>query len=325
VHEYVVESSCAQWGVLGMARDKTKPLSIPLFPQDFIGSGDVMAMSYEQVGCYIFLLCIAWQASPPCTIPADEKLQANLLKLPLLKWRKIAPGVLVPWVDVGEGRLGQERLRREYDYLTNKLEAASNAGAAGGLASAAKRKLNKGSTTVERPLNDRTDSASSGIQPPNPYPSPSQLKQTTTTTAREESLSGIELTEDESAAADKIFAAATDAMRPKGNAANGWVLPLHEANRLSGIIDATMKAGTAFISEREWHPWELADEYAAAVRGSNPAGVNGLCNFIDAVWKRCQRSGCKPGDPHKVTGLAIEKTKPKNKTSCWDVLEEKTQ
>lgn len=172
MHKYVVESSCAaRWGVLGMARDKTKPLSIPLFPQDFIGSGDVMAMTYEQVGCYIFLLCIAWQASPPCTIPADEKLQANLLKLPLLKWRKIAPGVLVPWVEVEGGRLEQERLRREYEYLTSKLEAASNAGAAGGLASAAKRKLNKGSTTVERPLNDRTDSASSGIQPPNPFPS----------------------------------------------------------------------------------------------------------------------------------------------------------
>ncbi len=301
-----------------MARDKTKPLSIPLFPQDFMGCAYVQGMTYEEIGCYIWLMMLSWQLDPPCTIPADKALQARLLRLPADQWLSLSTAVLMPWHDLGNGRLEQKRLRREWDYLVGKMEAGSK----GGLAKSVANGKQTSSTSGSKPLAERKQTSSkvgserlAPIPIPIPIPSVSESQiRTTTTTAREEpSLSGIELDPAQAAAADKIFAAATDAMRPKGNAANGWVLPLHEATRLSGIIDATMKAGTAFISGREWHPWELADEYAAAVRGSNPAGINGLVNFIDAVWKRCQRSGCKPGDPHKSNGLAIEKQKPKIK------------
>lgn len=152
-------------------------------------------MTYEQVGCYIFLLCIAWQADPPCTIPSDTNLQATLLKLPVSKWRKISVGVLVPWEAAPNKRLVQPRLQREYEYLAKRIDEASTAGSVGGKASAEARRLaaearaaevqrpfNDRSTTVdiplERPFNDRCHSASSGIQAPypnpNPYPNPSR-------------------------------------------------------------------------------------------------------------------------------------------------------
>lgn len=306
-----------------MARSK-RPLYIPLFPADFMGDPNVRSMSNTQIGIYMILIMTAWQETPPCSLPDDPPTLCRWALCKSMKdWKRLSPPVMACWTIV-DGRWVNFRLLREYNGRVEAAERAAKKGESG----AAKR-WHGHSTGIEQPMPKHEAPAIVLPMPSDgsriPYPVSRVLIPTTTTTAREESLSGIELTEDESAAADKIFAAATDAMRPKGNAAAGWVLPLHEANRLSGIIDATMKAGTAFISEREWHPWELADEFAAAVRGSNPAGVNGLCNFIDAVWKRCQRSGCKPGDPHKSNSLKIERQKPADDTSEMDAAMAKVQ
>jgi len=310
-----------------MARSK-RPLYIPLFPADFMGDPNVRSMTNTQVGIYMILIMTAWQETPPCTLPDDAGTLARWSLCKSVKeWQRLSPPVMACWTLI-DGRWINKRLRREFDGRVEAAERAATKGKAG-----ADKRWNPPlpDDACAMPVPFENDGKPAIVLPmPSdgsriPYPVSRVLKPTTTTTAREESLSGIELTEDESAAADKIFAAATDAMRPKGNAANGWVLPLHEANRLSGIIDATMKAGTALIEGREWHPWELADEFAAAVRGSNPAGVNGLCNFIDAVWKRCQRSGCKPGDPHKSNSLKIERQKPADDTSEMDAAMAKVQ
>lgn len=124
------------------------------------------------------------------------------------------------------------------------------------------------------------------------------------------SLSGIKLTWKEQAASDLIFTAASDAMRPKGSAGKNWVLPLHAAERISAAIDSMLKAGPAVIDGSEQHPCEFAGEISAVVRGANPAGLGPFCNFIVSIWDRCQRNGCKPGDPHKSNPLKIERQKP---------------
>lgn len=139
------------------------------------------------------------------------------------------------------------------------------------------------------------------------------------------SLSGIELSPREQSASDQIFTAASDAMRPKGSAGKNWVLPLHAAERISAAIDSMLKAGPAVIDGSEIHPCEFAAEISAVVRGSNPAGLAPFCNFIGSIWDRCQRNGCKPGDPHKSTQLKIERQKPPQDTSELDAAMAKVQ
>lgn len=139
------------------------------------------------------------------------------------------------------------------------------------------------------------------------------------------SLSGIELSPREQIASDLIFTAASDAMRPKGSAGSGWVLPLRAAERISAAIDSMLKAGPAVIDGSEQHPCEFAGDIAAIVRGSNPAGLGPLCGFIESIWARCQRSGCKPGDPHKSNSLKIERQKPADDTSEMDAAMAKVQ
>lgn len=148
-----------------MARDITKPLSIPLFPQDFMGCAYVQGMTYEEIGCYIWLMMISWQLDPPCTIPADKGLQARLLRLSAEHWLTLSTAVLMPWHDLGNGRLEQKRLRREWDYLMAKKEAGSKGGDAKALANG----KHTPSTSGSKPL---ADDVGNGKQTPSPYPSP---------------------------------------------------------------------------------------------------------------------------------------------------------
>jgi uncharacterized protein YdaU (DUF1376 family) len=102
-----------------------KPSHIPLFPDSY--HRDTTHLTTEEHGAYFLLLMAAW-GSDDCTLPNDEKRLAALAKLPVAKWRKIAPTVLEFWT-IDKGRIHQKRLLKEWHYVRetrSKRKAAAD-------------------------------------------------------------------------------------------------------------------------------------------------------------------------------------------------------
>ena len=100
-----------------------KPSHIPLFPDAYLR--DTTHLTTEEHGAYFLLLMAAW-GSGDCTLPNDEKRLAALAKLPLNRWRKIAPTVLEFWT-IDRGRISQKRLAKEWAYVQQKRDKAKAA------------------------------------------------------------------------------------------------------------------------------------------------------------------------------------------------------
>lgn len=100
-----------------------KPSHIPLFPDAYLR--DTMHLTTEEHGAYFMLILAAW-GNDDCALPNDEKRLAALAKLPLARWRKIAPTVLEFWT-IDKGRISQKRLRKEWQYVRSKSEQAKAA------------------------------------------------------------------------------------------------------------------------------------------------------------------------------------------------------
>lgn len=105
---------------------RRKPSHIPLFPDAY--HRDTTHLTTEEHGAYFLLLMAAW-GTDDCTLPNDERRLAALAKLPVTKWRKMAPIVLEFWT-IDKGRLTQKRLRREWLYVREKSEKARRSVAA---------------------------------------------------------------------------------------------------------------------------------------------------------------------------------------------------
>ena len=119
-----------------------KPSHIPLFPDAYLR--DTMHLTTEEHGAYMLLIMAAW-GQDDCSLPNDEKRLAALVKLPLVRWRKLAPTVLEFWT-INKGRITQKRLSKEWNYVCEKSEKAR--------ASVAQRKDRTG---YERTSNVGTD------------------------------------------------------------------------------------------------------------------------------------------------------------------------
>lgn len=97
-----------------------KPSHIPLFPDAYLR--DTMHLTTEEHGAYMLLIMAAW-GNEDCSLPNDEKRLAALVKLPLVRWRKIAPTILEFWT-IDRGRITQKRLSKEWSYVREKSEKA---------------------------------------------------------------------------------------------------------------------------------------------------------------------------------------------------------
>lgn len=100
-----------------------KPSHIPLFPDAY--HRDTTHLSTEEHGAYLLLLMAAW-GTEDCSLPNDEKRLAALTKMPLARWRKVAPTVLEFWT-IERGKIWQGRLRKEWSYCRQKSEKAKAA------------------------------------------------------------------------------------------------------------------------------------------------------------------------------------------------------
>lgn len=111
----------------------SKPVFFAFYPKDFAADEKVEAMTTEQVGAYILLLCKAWQADPPASLPNDDQTLAKYSRLSAVKWAELKAGVLSPFVLGLDNRWHQKRLRSEFEKSKRLKRARSNAGSAGAL------------------------------------------------------------------------------------------------------------------------------------------------------------------------------------------------
>lgn len=99
---------------------------------DFLNDPKVVAMSLEEKGAYIVLLCRAWFEDPTGTLPGSDEEIANLVGASAEQWERIGPRVMRPFVwDEGLDRFVQPRMYQEARASISALEAAREAGKKG--------------------------------------------------------------------------------------------------------------------------------------------------------------------------------------------------
>lgn len=211
-----------------------KPPYFPLYVLDFAASGKVEAMSTEAVGAYILLLCKAWHATPPCSLPADDQTLARWARLGDDAWSRVKASVVAAWELRADGRLYQPRLEIEWRKFRELQRARQEAGRRGGYAkkaaSVAEPQPSHSNATAPPQHAGLTLTLDSGSESAQSNPEERRNTQTARPHAREEK-------------ADEKFTAAADAL-----AEWGWRQPYDAC--LSGIktqigraIDAIQGAG----------------------------------------------------------------------------------
>jgi uncharacterized protein YdaU (DUF1376 family) len=95
-----------------------------MFVGDFVSDARVEAMSTEQVGCYVLLLCKAWTQPDVGTVPDDDRILARWARISLARWKRLKDGVMAPWRLIG-GVWHQKRMQLEYARLVGQSDAQS--------------------------------------------------------------------------------------------------------------------------------------------------------------------------------------------------------
>ena len=103
------------------------PPAFLFYPDDFSSDGKVEAMTTEEVGAYILLLCKSWREKPPGSLPSDDPTLARWARLPLDRWLVCRPGVLAAYTFGTDSRWHQKRLRHEYDKLISFRKSRQSA------------------------------------------------------------------------------------------------------------------------------------------------------------------------------------------------------
>lgn len=99
-----------------MPKDDQSPAFL-FYPRDFASNGEVEAMTTEEVGAYILLLCKAWFQNPPASIPNNDAVLARWARLTPEAWEKCKAGVLAAFTLGTDDRWHQTRLRKEFEKL----------------------------------------------------------------------------------------------------------------------------------------------------------------------------------------------------------------
>jgi uncharacterized protein YdaU (DUF1376 family) len=102
-----------------------RPPFFAFWPADFANDIVVEAMTAEQVGVYILLLCKAWQSDPPAMLPDDDAVLARLARVDPATWDRIKGGVLRAFhkqcTSTGAPVLVQKRLQLEYERAVEHI------------------------------------------------------------------------------------------------------------------------------------------------------------------------------------------------------------
>lgn len=106
---------------------------MPLYVADYLA--DTTHLTCEEHGAYVLLLMVMWKAGG--SLPDDEVALARYTRLPLSRWRKIAPNVM-PFFQVSNCVLRNNRVSTEIENAKKISEARSEAGKRGAHAKALK-------------------------------------------------------------------------------------------------------------------------------------------------------------------------------------------
>ena len=143
--------------------------ALPLFTDAYLA--DTMHLSTLQHGAYFLMLLVAWR-SKGCTLSDNDDYMAKITRLEKRTWMANKDVLLAFWKRDTAGNFYQGRLKDERNYV----EQVRNRNAQAGKASALKR-LNRGSTYVEKPLqpNDNHSATPTPILTPTPTPTPTPI------------------------------------------------------------------------------------------------------------------------------------------------------
>lgn len=108
-----------------------KPPYFPFYAKDFAADSRVEAMTTEQVGAYILLLCKAWNEDPPGSLPKDDTVLARWARLSPERWAEVRAGVLAAFQCGSDDRWHQKRMREEYAKLVRFFRSRSKGGKKG--------------------------------------------------------------------------------------------------------------------------------------------------------------------------------------------------
>lgn len=125
-----------------------KAPAFQFYPRDFLTDGNVAAMSLQDRGAYITLLCLCWTER---SLPADNSKLARMLGVPLRMMQRLRPSVIDPcFVQEGD-RLLHPRLEKERTKQDNYRRRQSDKGKASANRRATERQPdgNHGSTAVQ--------------------------------------------------------------------------------------------------------------------------------------------------------------------------------
>jgi|ERR1044072_1202738 uncharacterized protein YdaU (DUF1376 family) len=110
------------------AADIYAPPAFPFYATDFLSDAPVIAMTLEERGAYITLLCIAWTEQG---IPDDHKKLAKVLRVSPRRFADIWEAMAVCWEADGAGRLVSPRMEIIRKEMRGRSTAAKEAGVKG--------------------------------------------------------------------------------------------------------------------------------------------------------------------------------------------------
>ncbi|MBZ9653524.1 YdaU family protein [Phyllobacterium lublinensis] len=137
--------------------------AMPVFPDAYLA--DTTHLSTEEHGAYFLLLMAMWRRNG--TVPDDDRDIARIVGLDLKAWRKMRKR-LMPFLTVEGDFLTQKRLKKEWDYVSEKRTKNAINGARGGRPrDNINNRLDKANGSQnENPNDNRNES------PHNPEPNP---------------------------------------------------------------------------------------------------------------------------------------------------------
>jgi len=100
--------------------------SFQFYPRDFYGDPVVVAMSLEEVGAYIRLLCVAWEQFEPGVLPDDDEILARFAHSTRREWRRVSEKVKAAFDrESRPGFLIQKRMMAERNAQAERYMMAS--------------------------------------------------------------------------------------------------------------------------------------------------------------------------------------------------------
>ena len=118
-----------------MARQRKSPPALPFFVTDFLGDYRVRRMSGEATAFYALLLLNMWESKTKYSVPDDDRLIANMLRIGKEKWLQLKHEIMWegdPCLVQKNGHLASRRLRLELTKLRNFQKKQSENGKKGG-------------------------------------------------------------------------------------------------------------------------------------------------------------------------------------------------